>query len=80
MGDRMLKYTLAALALKVFSLNSISKKAYRKIGNVFGDKKRKKANINSYVKRGNLIVSLCKKYGAINEGDKLLEIGTGWMH
>ena len=77
----MVKYVLAAVALKIFSLNNISKKAYRKIGNVFEDKTRGKAkNINSYISRGNLLISLCKKYGVINEGDELLEIGTGWMH
>lgn len=76
----MVKYSLAALALKLFSLNNLSKKAYRKIGNTFGAKKRKQSDIDSYIERGNLLLNLYEKYGAINENNTLLEIGTGWMH
>jgi Methyltransferase domain len=76
----MIKYSFAALALKLFSFNKLSKKVYRKIGNTFGAKKREKTNIDPYIKRGKLLLSLCEKYHAITENDKLLEIGTGWIH
>ncbi len=76
----MFKYGIAALALKIFSLNNPLRMAYRKIGNVVGEKTRKKANIDTYLQRSNLFISLCKKYDAIQEDDKLLEIGTGWIH
>ena len=76
----MVIYSLVALTLKLFSFNNLTKKTYRKIGNIFGEKKRKKANINTYITRGNLLLNLCKKYHAIKENDKLLEIGTGWIH
>ena len=76
----MLRYGLAALALKTFSIGDVSKKIYRWVGNAYGSKQRGKANIESYVDRGNLLVDLCRKYRAIKEGDELLEIGTGWMH
>ena len=76
----MIKYSLAALALKLFSLNNLSKKAYRKIGNTFGAKKRKQSDIDLYIERGNLLLELYEKYHAVNENDTLLEIGTGWIH
>ncbi len=76
----MIKYSLAALALKLFSLNNLSKKAYRKIGNTFGAKKRKQSDIDLYIERGNLLLDLYEKYHAVNENDTLLEIGTGWIH
>lgn len=76
----MIKYALAALALKIFSLSKPLKMAYRKIGNTLGEQTRKKANIDIYLQRGNLFISLCQKYDVIKEHDKLLEIGTGWIH
>jgi SAM-dependent methyltransferase len=76
----MVRYVLAALALQVFSSNAATKALYRKIGNTLGQSKRKKGNINIYVRRGNLINDLSQKYNAIKAGDKLLELGTGWVH
>ena len=76
----MIRYSFAALALKFFSFNKLTKKAYRKLGNILGQKIRKRTKIDTYIKRGNLLLSLCKKYHVINENDKLLEIGTGWIH
>jgi len=76
----MVRYSLAALVLKFFSLTKLSKRAYRKMGNVLGQKMRKTANMDAYIRRGNLLLSLCEKYHVIKKDDKLLEIGTGWMH
>jgi len=76
----MFKYVLTAAVLKAFSLNDFTKWAYRKTGNVLGQRKRKKQNINEYVKRGNLLVSLCRQYGVLKKGCHLLELGTGWIH
>jgi len=76
----MLRYFLAATALKMFSANSTSKALYRRIGNVLGQEMRKRESIDTRIRRGNLLVDLCNKYSAVNEGDKLLEIGTGWIH
>jgi hypothetical protein len=76
----MIKYSLAALALKFFSLNRLTKKAYRKIGNTFGAKKRIQGGIDSYIAQGDLLLDLCEKYRAVGENGRLLEIGTGWMH
>jgi cyclopropane fatty-acyl-phospholipid synthase-like methyltransferase len=77
----MIRYSAAAFALKVFSLNALTRRFYRLIGNHFGAKNRHQvADLPIRVNRGDLIVELCRKYHALNNGDKLLEVGTGWMH
>lgn len=78
----MIKYLLAACALKSFSVNDTSRTLYRKIGNTLRQHKslQRQRKIDPYIRRGNLFVSLCDKYKAVKSGDKLLEIGTGWMH
>ena len=60
----MVRYVLAALALKAFSTNSASRTIYRQIGNTLGERRRKNANIDSYVRRGKLLVDLCARYDA----------------
>lgn len=77
----MLKYVMAAAALKAFSVNTLSKKTYRKIGNTFGVQQRLAVkDLDVRVARGDLLVQLCQKHHAIRGGDRILEIGTGWMH
>lgn len=76
----MVKYVLAALALKAFSLNDATKKAYRSIGNLVGQRARQNTDIDVYVERGDLFVALCKKYGAVPAHAQAFELGTGWMH
>lgn len=76
----MVKYVLAALALKAFSLNDATKKAYRSIGNLVGQRARQNTDIDVYVERGDLFVALCKKYGAVPAQAQAFELGTGWMH
>jgi hypothetical protein len=48
----MRKYFLTAVALKAFSLNSVTRLAYRELGNNIGHKRREKQNIDAYVERG----------------------------
>jgi len=77
----MIRYITSALALKAFSLNAPTRRLYRLIGNHFGAKKRHRvSDLPIRVGRGDLIVDLCRKYHALENGEKLLEIGTGWMH
>ena len=78
----MVRYILAAGALKAFSINETSRALYRRIGNILRKHKRmhRQNKLDSYIRRGNLFVNLCDKYKAVKAGDKLLEIGTGWMH
>lgn len=76
----MVRYILAALALKAFSTNNATRTIYRRIGNTLGERRRTNANIDSYLRRGKLFLDLCTRYDAVIDGDKLLEIGTGWFH
>ena len=57
-----------------------TKKLYREIGNFLQYHLMKRKNIKTRIRRGTLLVDLCNKYNIVNEGDKLLEIGTGWIH
>ncbi len=77
----MLRYLAAAAALKVFSANAPMRRLYRKIGNTFGQRGRLAvSDIDIRIERGNLLVDLCRTHGAVKAGDRILEIGTGWMH
>lgn len=77
----MLRYSLAALALKTFSINSTTRKLYRRLGNRVGAARRENVpDLNVRVARGDLLVELARKHHALQNGDRMLEIGTGWMH
>ena len=77
----MLRYSMAALALRIFSANSTTRRLYRKIGNTCGAARRERvADLDVRIARGDLLVELARKHHALKHGDRLLEIGTGWMH
>jgi predicted SAM-dependent methyltransferase len=77
----MLKYCLAAIALKAFSCSHMTKRLYRKLGNTLGSKKRAVGKMpNYYVDRINRMLRIAKSYGFPKDGDRLIEIGTGWLH
>lgn len=77
----MVKYILTAIGLKASSCSKVSKRAYRALGNSLGSKKRAVEKMPSYyVARVNNMLRLAKKFGVPKDGDKLLEIGTGWLH
>jgi predicted SAM-dependent methyltransferase len=51
------------------------------MGNVIGGQRRAaNLDLDVYVSRGDLLVELCRKYAIGQPGQRLLEIGTGWMH
>src|SRR5438552_83193 len=77
----MIKYTLTAAALKMFSLSPQTKRVYRFLGNTAGQRARIHLGLEQhYVDRVRRILELCEKHHAVRDGDKLLEIGTGWVH
>lgn len=77
----MLRYTIAALALKAFSVNAMTRRLYRRLGNTVGAKRRAAAkDIDVRIERGDLLVELCRRHGVFGNGSRMLEIGTGWMH
>ncbi len=77
----MVRYMIAAGALKLFSANSQTKKLYRYMGNTVGAKRRATAGLPQvYIDRAQEIISQARKHNAIKSGDRLLELGTGWLH
>ena len=76
----MLRYNLAAIALKAFSLNGPTRRLYRWLGNSYGARQRERASIDVYRRRGDFFIDLCDKYDVGRAGQRLLEIGTGWTH
>lgn len=77
----MLRYFASAMALKAFSVNHLTKRLYRTIGNSLGERRRKRGtHVDAYIERGNLFRELSAKYQITNTGDRMLEIGTGWVH
>jgi len=76
----MIRYALAAQALKFFSLNSATRKLYRSIGNLRGGKSRATAVKPHYIQRANSNLAYLEKYGAIGHGKVAMELGTGWVH
>jgi hypothetical protein len=77
----MLKYTMTATALKAFSLSQQTKQGYRFLGNTLGQKKRIQNGLTRpYIERAKQILEKCNKYQVIQSGDRIIEIGTGWVH
>lgn len=76
----MIKYISTAIALKLFSINQMSRSTYRRIGNTLGAKRRENQNIDAYIRRGDLLVKLATKHGLMDREFSALEIGTGWIH
>lgn len=76
----MLTYRATALALKAFSLNSATKAAYRRIGNVIGGKRRAQGVQPHYLTRADQNLAFIEQHGGIRDGMRVLELGTGWVH
>lgn len=76
----MLKYALAATALRLFSVNDFSRGAYRRLGNIAGGKRRQRAINPSYITRADGNLAYIEKFGAIADGMSVMELGTGWVH
>ncbi len=76
----MVRYVLAAAALKAFSMNRFTRRLYRALGNRFGQRRRRRAGIDCYVERAKSLDELCVRRRAIRDGGRVLEIGTGWVH
>lgn len=77
----MIRYVLAASALKMFSSTPTAKKFYRFLGNQLGARKRKMSAMpRYYFERIRRMLALSREFGMIQDGYRLLEIGTGWLH
>src|SRR6266566_4331899 len=77
----MIKYAMTAAALKMFSISPQTKRMYRLLGNILDQRRRIRGGLNRYyVNRVRRILELCERYDIIQKGDRLLEVGTGWLH
>ncbi len=77
----MIKYIMTAAALKMFSISPQTKWVYRQLGNTLGQRRRIQRGLGRpRLARAKKILELCKRHHAIQHGDRLLEVGTGWVH
>ncbi len=77
----MIRYAGVATAARLFSLSSHTRRAYRLLGNVVEGRRRIRTDLpDRYVERARSLLSQCDRHGAIRDGDRLLEVGTGWVH
>lgn len=76
----MLTYRATAFALKAFSINGVTKSAYRVIGNMVGGKRRASGVQSHYLERADQNLAYIEQHGGISDGMRVLELGTGWVH
>ena len=77
----MFRYVLSASILKLFSFTASTKYFYRILGNTVGARKRANGVLPKYyLERVDRMLSLHRRYGVPKNGDKILELGTGWLH
>jgi cyclopropane fatty-acyl-phospholipid synthase-like methyltransferase len=73
----MMRYMLFAAVLK---LSSLMPGLYRLLGNTFGERMRTRHGLDqARVERIQRMLDLGQQY-QIQDGDRLLELGTGWLH
>src|SRR6266480_6208627 len=77
----MVKYITTAVALKCFSSGPWMRSLYRRLGNTVGNKRRSsEAMPGYYPDRVKRILRLQKQHNMVRNGDRILELGTGWLH
>ena len=77
----MLKYCLSAAALRAFSVSPLTRRMYRQLGNTWGARKRSAGRMPAYYPaRISRMLRIARTYGFPKDGDKLIELGTGWLH
>jgi SAM-dependent methyltransferase len=77
----MFKYVAVSTAAKAFSLNSATKVAYRRLGNVALERMRVAGGLDpKYTQRAVRLIDYCDDSAILSPGDAVLELGTGWLH
>ncbi|MFZ4790764.1 MAG: methyltransferase domain-containing protein, partial [Candidatus Competibacteraceae bacterium] len=72
---------ISAMALKAFSCSHLTKRIYRALGNTLGSKKRAVGQMPTYyLDRINRMLRIANELGVPKNGDRLIELGTGWLH
>ena len=77
----MIRYFLLATALRLASATGATRRLYRRLGNALGPQARAKPRLlDYYVDRARLIWGAMDRYPIAQPGDRILELGTGWLH
>jgi SAM-dependent methyltransferase len=77
----MIKYVSTAVALKCFSSTPLTRSFYRSLGNRVGNKRRSAGPMPGYyVERVKRMLRLQRQHGIVEDGDRIMELGTGWLH
>jgi SAM-dependent methyltransferase len=77
----VIRYALVAAAAKGFSLTPQTRAAYRRIGNVVETMRRVRAGLpDRYLDRAVALSELVAAHEPVVSGDRVLEVGTGWVH
>jgi len=76
-----MKYITTAVALKCFSSGPLMRSLYRRLGNTVGNKRRSsEAMPGYYPERVKRMLRLQKEHHIVSDGDRIIELGTGWLH
>ena len=77
----MIKYSATASVLKAFSLNKSTRQLYRALGNKLGARSRARSAMPAYyMERVQRMLDLSHRYPLFRGGQRMLELGTGWVH
>ena len=77
----MIKYVSTAIALKCFSSTPLTRAFYRSLGNRVGNKRRSTGVMPGYyADRVKRMLRLQRQHGIVKDGDRIMELGTGWLH
>src|SRR3974377_1863310 len=77
----MIRYLGTAATLKFFSISPQTKWVYRQLGNTLGQRMRMAHGLERWrLPVAKEILEVIERHHAVQSGDRLLEIGTGWVH
>ena len=77
----VLKYAGVAAASKMISATPAGRRLYRRLGNVVLERQRVADGLpQRYLGRAERLLHLVERHGVLAPGDRVLELGTGWVH
>lgn len=77
----MIRYALVATAAKGFSLTPQTRTAYRRLGNAVETMRRLRSGLpERYLDRAVALSNVIAVHQPVRAGDRVLELGTGWVH
>lgn len=80
MQPGLFKYYAAGAALKLASLNTITRRMYRALGNFRNAYKPETKIAEKYFFRSGKFLEMLRRHDLLQPGIDVLEIGTGWVH